>query len=378
MSDINTEYNNYDELCKSLKELPIELVKIKCKDYNLKGDINKTFLVKGISFLILLIVLLSLILYFLFIRETTRILNSNIRVGILITTCIIFSVYYSIMSYLEEGQQGLIGEKGATGEQGPPGIKGKMGLKGYRGDIGITGDPGDIGLLGPDGPPGPKGDTGVRGVRGNRGKTGIKGYKGIQGENGKNGKPGVNGEIGPPGENGDDNSILFGAAEGGSNMFGDTNKSHPVFTYDSEYQDTIWKEYFKYYDVKNDKSNREKCDTSKSTLYNNKSFNECKELCTDELTEDGYMRCVGIYGDLDPTNPDSIFSSGSCYICPERIQTLAYIEDNYKLRNSANKRATDIWPNFVTGLHLKTIKNDTEENDSAHAYLSRFYISNKE
>ena len=378
MSDKTIEYNNNDEMCKIIKNIPLELINIKCKNANINGDINTTFIIKFIGAVILLLTILSITFYYLFIKKETRILRSNTTVGIIFTICIILSVYYILMSYLEEGQKGLDGKKGLPGEKGQKGLSGKLGLKGHRGKMGYIGDSGNFGTTGPSGQTGDKGSQGIRGIRGTRGKEGVPGFKGLQGDSGTMGKPGINGEIGPTGEIGDDNTILFGAGEGGSNMFGDTNKSHPVYTYDSDYQGTIWREFFKYYDVKNEKSNREKCDVSKSIKYNNRTYNQCRNLCTDELTEDGYKKCVGIYGDLDPNNPDTISSSGSCYICPERAQTLDYIVDNFKLRHSANRRATDIWSNFVTGLHLKTVKNDTEENDSAHAYLSKFYISNKQ
>lgn len=160
-------------------------------------------------------------------------------------------------------------------------------------------------------------------------------------------------------------------------MFGDNSIAYPVYTYGSEYQETVWDEVYNYYDVKNDKSNREKCDIETSIRYENKTYNECKELCTSDVTDDGYKKCVGIYGDLDPDNPDTIISNGHCFICPERIHSYDYVLNNIKSQESANKKASNVWTNFVTGIHLKTVKTPSEENDSAHAYLGKFYITNK-
>ena len=154
-------------------------------------------------------------------------------------------------------------------------------------------------------------------------------------------------------------------------MFGDSNVSHPVYTYDSEYQSTKWLEPYPFYNIKNNKEFRNKCDIEKSTLFNNKTYSECVGLCSSSKDEEGYMKCVGIFGDIDPLISNK---TGKCYICPERKETIEYVNSNLKLLESANPRSTEAWMNFVTGIKMKTVK----DNDSGHAFLSKFYMSSKE
>jgi len=357
-----------DEICKIMNNIPLELINIVCKEANIYGDINLSFIGGSLLFVIILII----IFYYGFFKKTTTILRSNKIVGIILMICIILSIYYSLMTILEESEYGMNGEKGFSGSVGISGIRGKLGHTGNQGKIGNVGKNGDVGPMGPNGPNGDIGPNGVRGYRGNRGIKGLKGYKGIQGISGITGKPGVNGDTGPKGEKGNDNKILFGGAKGGSNMFGDSNALHPVYTYDSEYQKTKWLEEYKFFDIKGEKKYRNKCDTNKSVKYSNKTYNECNNLCTDEIDKDGYMKCVGIYGDIDPEQSD--IKRGDCFICPEQIDTSESVQKNMKLLDSANPRSTESWLNFVTGIHLKTVL----DNDSAHAYLSKFYISSKE
>jgi hypothetical protein len=368
----NSEFKYKDEICKIINKMPFELINIVCKEANIYGDVNSSFKIRFIGSSILLVIILLVLFYYGFFNKTTTILKSNKIVGIILTICVILSIYYSLMTIMEEGKYGMDGEKGFVGSPGKSGVYGKLGHTGNQGKIGDVGNKGDVGPLGPTGPKGDKGPKGIRGIRGNRGPKGSKGYKGIQGETGVTGKPGINGDSGPKGEKGEDNKILFGAAKGGNNMFGDSGISHPVYTYDSENQKTKWYGKYPFFHIKGDKEYRNKCDTNKSVKYNNKTYNECKNLCTNEIDKDGYMKCVGIYGDIDPDKPN--MKRGDCFICPERIQTSEYIQQNMKLLESANPRATEAWFNFVTGIHLKTV----QDNDSAHAYLSKFYISSKE
>jgi hypothetical protein len=368
----NSEFKYKDEICKIIKKIPLELINIICKEANIYGDINPSFKIRFIGGSILSVIILSILFYYGFFKKTTTILRSNKIIGIILTICIILSIYYSLMTVLEEGEYGMNGEKGFVGQNGPSGIRGKLGHTGNQGKIGDTGKMGDTGPLGPLGPRGEKGPRGIRGFRGNRGLKGIQGYKGIQGDPGVTGKPGVNGNSGPKGIKGEDNKILFGAAKGGSNMFGDSGISYPVYTFDSERQGTKWYDVNPFFHIRDDKEYRNKCDINNSVKYSNKTYNECKNLCTNKMDKDGYMKCVGIYGDIDPDKSD--IKRGNCFICPERIHTSESVQQNMKLLESANPRSTEAWFNFVTGIHLKTVL----DNDSAHAYLSKFYISSKE
>ena len=294
--------------------------------------------------------------------------------------CIILSLYYSIMSYLDFGIQGPDGDKGVqgnTGIQGPPGFLGPTGYKGKVGNIGkngTSGPPGPPGIIGDQGPPG------IRGIRGERGLQGKKGYKGQQGEKGVSGTLGSNGQIGPTGYSGKNNSIIVTPADG------DSSKLFPVFTYNSDSQQTTWLNSLPYFDVHNEISSNLKCDTEKATMYPNLTYNECKNICTNDLDEDGYKKCVGIYGNLNKENPNGV--RGDCYICPERIyskQTFMDIPNlpKYPLYNmsyipkSANgPDPTVSWTNFISGYRLKTLKSESE-NDSAHVYKTNFHVTTK-
>lgn len=369
------EYDSKVEFCKISKFIPLNLIKMNCKNLDISESMNSSYKMKIFLRLLILLLLLFVMCYFLFINDKTTILKSNINIGVLLTIFIILSMYSTIMTFLEFGRQGPIGEKGVRGSSGDQGVKGNFGPSGFMGKSGSVGLNGNIGPPGIKGPPGNIGIMGPRGLRGPRGIKGKKGFKGKQGIKGINGEPGVNGFSGPKGEKGEDNVLNIIAAKGG-----DSNIPHPVFTYNSESQNTNWRNIYNFYDIHDDKTNMFKCDTARSREINNSTYNQCKNECTKELDENGYMKCVGIYGDLDLENPDIISGNGKCFICPEVIYTTDYYIS--KLKDISGKKSANSvnpnmpWENFVTGIKLKTVRND-DEIDSGHAYLTNFYVKNK-
>lgn len=362
----NTSYILKDELCKIFTKIPLELLSYVCKDANVYTDVNKSFKIRFIIFNIIAFIIFLLLSYYGFFKKETSILKSYKIIGIILTINIILSIYYTLMTIMEEGKYGMDGEKGFQGEPGETGIMGKLGNTGYIGKVGSSGTNGDIGVMGPKGSTGDTGPRGVRGIRGERGIKGINGYKGKQGDGGVTGKPGLKGDQGPKGEKGNDNKILYVAAKGG-----DSGVSYPIYTYDSEYQGTKWYEPYPFYNIKDNKEMRNNCDIKNSISYENKTYSECVALCNDEKDERGYLKCVGIYGEIDP-NVSS--KKGKCFICPERKATIEYVNSNLKVLESANPSSTEAWTNFVTGIGMKTVK----DNDSGHVYLSKFSISSKE
>lgn len=362
-----SDYIINDEVCKLLVKVPLKIFNLICKDRNIYGEINPIFIRNLSIAMVFFVTVLIIILYFLFFNKNTTLLYSNKNVGVMLTVCLILSIYFGIMSILEEGEYGMDGEKGFAGDPGDPGPQGKLGhlgLSGEMGNQGINGGSGPIGNIGPTGNIGP---MGVRGIRGKRGVKGRKGYKGLQGDKGVSGKPGAPGIQGPKGEKGEDNRIIYRAAKGG-----DSNIPYPVYTYDSEFQSTKWLEPYPFFNIKKDKKFRNKCQIENSTVIENKTYNECVSLCNNDIDNNGYLKCVGIYGEIDPNNPNT--KRGKCFICPERKETLDYVKNNRKLLESANQDPSSIWGNFITGIRMKSL----EDNDSAHAYLTNIFISNKE
>lgn len=363
-------YDSKNEFCKITKSVPLSLFKASCKNVNINEQINISYRNKVIRNFTILIILFIAIVYILIINKKTNILKSRINIGVLFMVCIILSTYYSIMTYLDAGIQGSIGDKGLKGEIGDRGPQGIIGPTGFKGAVGEIGENRTSGPTGPVGLIGPKGPIGIRGIRGERGDKGLKGYKGKQGDKGTSGKSGINGQKGPKGDKGDDSKLISEAVDG------DSSKLFPVFTYYSDSQKTTWLQPYSYYDVHNEISSYLKCDLDRSIKYENRTYNECKSLCNSDVDETGYRKCVGMYGNLDPNNPNGY--RGECFICPEKIYTRQSFLDNLgnipKQSNSTDPNKS--WDKFVTGYRLKTLRTD-EENDSAHTYLSNFFVTNK-
>ena len=364
------EYDSNKEFCKLTKSIPLRLFKVNCKNVNYNEQLNISYRNRIIRNLSILITLNLILIYLLIINKRTNILKSRINIGAFFMICIILSSYYSIMSYLDEGEKGPYGDKGPKGKNGEKGPIGIIGPTGFTGRAGNVGENSNSGPPGPPGIIGDKGDPGIKGLRGERGEKGEKGYKGNQGEKGITGKPGVNGSKGPKGNNGKDNTIIENPVDG------DSSKLYPVFTYYSDSQKTTWSQPYTYYDVHNDISSYLKCDLNNSVEYSNRTYNECKSLCTNEIDSKGYKKCVGMYGNLDETDPDG--SRGECFICPEKVFTKQKFFDNL---NNIPKQSNPpdpmkSWDRFVTGYKLATVRND-EDNDSAHTYLSNFNVTNK-
>jgi Collagen triple helix repeat (20 copies) len=105
------------------------------------------------------------------------------------------------LATLQNGKDGLPGERGPQGLAGPIGPPGLAGPRGERGEDGAIGE---TGPEGPAGSPGPAGPAGPQGERGEDGKQGEKGAVGDPGAKGEKGDPGAQGEsiIGPQGERG--------------------------------------------------------------------------------------------------------------------------------------------------------------------------------
>lgn len=360
-------YDSNKEFCKMTKSVPLSIFKLNCNDVNYDELINSSYRNKFIRNSSLLILLFLLINYILLFNKKTKILSSKINIGVLFIICIILSLYYSIMSYLDYGIQGPPGEKGLNGDIGLKGPKGLLGPRGFKGAVGVIGEKGDTGPIGPIGLQGDKGPIGIRGNRGDRGEKGPKGYKGIQGDIGLSGEKGVNGQRGPKGDKGKDGVLISEAVDG------DSTKLHPLFTINSISQRTTWRQPYQYHNVHNEIKSHLKCNFNESTEYENKTYNECKDLCTDEVDSIGYKKCIGMYGNFDKNNPDG--SPGLCFTCPEKI-----LEKN-EFINNLNKELIHLksdsnWDKFITGYKLKTVKGETE-NDSVHAYLSNFKVVNK-
>ena len=364
------KYDANNEFCKITKSVPINLFKANCKSTNFNEQINISYRNKVIRNFVILLLLFTVLTYIILFNKKTNILKSRINIGVLFMICIILSTYYSIMTYLDAGIQGPNGDKGIKGLTGDKGFQGVVGPTGSKGPAGDIGENRTSGPPGPEGSEGPKGTIGIRGIRGDRGDKGQKGYKGQQGDRGASGKPGISGQKGPKGDIGDDSTLVAKAVDG------DSSKLFPVFTYYSNSQKTTWVQPFNYYDVHNDISSYLKCDLDRSVQYENLTYNECKELCTNEVDESGYKKCVGMYGNLDPNNPDQY--RGDCFICPEKVITKQSFLDNLgnipKQSNPSDPNRS--WDRFVTGYRLKTLRTD-EENDSAHTYLTNFYVTNK-
>ena len=364
-------YDSQNEFCKITKSVPLNLFKSNCKNVNFNEQLNISYRNKFYRNFLIILILFIISNYFLSINKTTNILDSKINLGALMMICIILSIYYLIMTYLDAGIQGDYGNKGLKGIQGDKGPQGTIGPTGFKGQVGDIGENRTSGPTGPNGPPGPNGPDGPRGIRGERGDKGIKGYKGLQGDKGVSGRPGISGQKGPIGDKGDDNTLIAEAVDG------DSSKLFPVFTYYSDAQNTIWSSPYNYYDVHNDISSYLKCDLNNSIQYENRTYNECKELCTNELDETGHKRCVGMYGDLDKDDPDE--SRGECFICPEKvIDKQSFLENLDKIPKQSNPSdPTKSWDRFVTGYRLKTLMTDEGENDSVHTYLTKFFVTNK-
>lgn len=381
-NDLN--YDNKKETCKLIKPIPLELFQLVCRDTDITEPINKNFKFKAFIIICMLLLFIAIFIYVILFNKRTKIINSKINIGIFFGSCIILSIYYTLMTFLEESIIGDNGDNGISGQIGDNGPMGILGQTGFRGMPGKIGKQGDTGPMGPPGPVGNSGPIGLRGKRGDRGIQGRRGYKGQQGPQGIRGKPGTNGLKGPKGPKGLDSTVKFIGAILDENKTPDNSLSQPVYTYNSEIQKTNWRDASTFYDIKNDISNMLKCDKKKSIEKSDISFNECKNLCTDEIDENGYKKCVGIYGDIDKENPDIIKSK--CYICPEIVKDLPYLSEsdstgrriNLKLKSSSqNPRPTYSWENFVTGFRLKTVKKPGEENDSAHVFLKNIIISSK-
>ena len=380
----NLNYDIKKETCKLIKPIPLELFQLICRDTDTTDPININFKFKAGIVMCMLLLFIILFIYVIAFNKRTKIINSKINIGIFFGISIILSIYYTIMTFLEESIIGDTGDNGTPGQKGNNGTQGILGQTGFKGSPGKVGKQGDTGPMGPAGPKGDSGPIGIRGKRGDRGIQGLRGYKGLQGLQGIRGKPGVNGLKGPKGPKGQDNSVKFIGAILDDNKTPDNSLSQPVYTYNSEIQKTNWRDSSTFYDIKNNVSNMLKCDKKKSVEKSDISFNECKNLCTDEIDENGYKKCVGIYGDIDKENPDVIKSK--CYICPEIVKDLQYLSEsdstgkriNLKLNSSSqNPRPTYSWTNFITGFRLKTVKKPGEENDSAHVFLKNIIISSK-
>ena len=381
-NDLN--YDNKKEICKLIKPIPLDLFQLVCRDINTNEPLNKHFKFKVTIILCMFLLFISLFIYVIIFNKRTKIISSKINIGIFFGVCIVLSIYYTLMTFLEESLQGETGDVGPPGQKGDKGQQGLLGQTGFKGAPGEVGPDGDTGPIGKAGPIGNIGPIGIRGIRGDRGAKGMRGYKGLQGPQGIRGKPGINGLKGPKGPKGDDNNLKFIGAILDDNKTPDNSLSQPVFTYNSEFQKTNWRDSSTFYDVNNDIGNMLKCDKKNSIEKSDISYNECKDLCTNEVNNDGYKKCVGIYGDIDKQNPDTIKSK--CYICPEIVKDLSYLSEadstgkriNLKLNSSSqNPRPTYSWENFVTGFRLKTIKKPGEENDSAHVFLKNIIISSK-
>ena len=386
MEDSNNDlnYDNKKEICKLIKRIPLDLFQIVCRDIDINEPLNKDFKFKITLIICMFLLFTTLFIYVIIFNKRTKIINSKINIGIFFGICIILSIYYTLMTFLEESLQGETGDKGLTGEKGDIGPQGTLGQTGFKGKPGQVGLDGDTGPIGSPGSIGDKGPIGIRGIRGDRGEKGMRGYKGMQGPQGIRGKPGENGLKGPKGPKGNDSNLKFISAILDENKTPDNSLSQPVFTYNSEIQKTNWRDSSTFYDVNNDVSNMLKCDKKNSIEMSDISYNECSSLCTNDMNEDGYKKCVGIYGDIDKQNPDAI--KDKCYICPEIVKDLSYLSEvdstgnriNLKLNSSSqNPRPTYSWENFVTGFRLKTLKKPGEENDSAHVFLKNIIISSK-
>ena len=381
-NDLN--YDSKKEICKLIKPIPLDLFQLICRDVDTNEALNKNFRFKVIIILCMFLLFLTLFIYVIIFNKRTKIINSKINIGVFFGVCVVLSIYYTLMTFLEESEQGETGDIGPQGLKGDKGPQGFLGQTGFKGEPGIVGLSGDTGPIGKTGPVGDKGPVGIRGVRGDRGPKGLRGYKGMQGTQGVMGKPGLNGLKGPKGPKGEDNYLKFIGAILDDNGTPDNSLSQPTFTYNSEYQKTNWRDSSTFYDIHNDISNVLKCDKKNAIERSDISYNECKDLCTNDVNENGYKKCVGIYGDIDKQNPDTI--KNKCYICPEIVKDLSYLSEvdttgkriNLKLNSSSqNPRPTYSWENFVTGFRLKTLKKPGEENDSAHVFLKNILISSK-
>ena len=129
--------------------------------------------------------------------------------GIIVFISLLISIYYYILSNLNDK---LIGPQGPQGIQGPPGdigIKGLKGIQGVKGPKGPRGLTNFYSIKGPKGIQGERGVKGDRGKRGPRGPNGDKGYKGDPGDSGNIGLTGKRGEKGIKGNAQIDNKLKF-------------------------------------------------------------------------------------------------------------------------------------------------------------------------